>query len=81
MNPCLKCKGELDRMGCPRCDEPVARLERLRSAQMQSQRDLKAGRIKHTPIPDKKQQGAWFLDQMRRHGQAQRQLPPGDRSE
>ena len=81
MNPGLKCKGELDRMGCPRCDEPVARLERLRSAQMQSQRDLKAGRIKHTPLPAKKQQGAWFMDQLRRYDQAHRQLPRSDRSE
>ena len=81
MNPCPKCSGELDRMGCPRCDEPAARLERLRSDHEQARRDLRAGRIKHTPPPAKKQQGAWFLDQMRRHGQAQRQLPRSDRSE
>lgn len=27
---CLKCNGEKDKHGCPRCDDPVARAERLR---------------------------------------------------
>lgn len=79
MNLCPKCNGALDRMGCPRCDEPGARLERLRTAQVQARRQMLAGR----KPPQKSKLGApggWFIDQCKRAAQAQHQLPPRDRA-
>lgn len=88
---CLNCSAELDRHGCPRCDDPVQRLEKLRASQLQFRRDLKAGKVTFKR-PPKKQQGGYFMQQCRQTAEQRAArlaqlpvsgqdaaLPPGDR--
>lgn len=89
---CNKCNGELDRHGCPRCDDPVMRLEQLRLAQIQLRQDLRSGVVKSRRA--RKREGAYFFQRARLFAEQRRAeqapelplsgqdaaLPVGDRS-
>ena len=61
---CLKCNGERDRHGCPRCDDPVQRLETMRQSQKQFWRDVRSGKVT-LKRPPKAKPGGYFMQQCR----------------